>query len=164
MVKKLIAAGADVNKARTLGNPDANPNAQQSNDLTPLYTAANLGHTEIVATLLQHGADRSIRGNALLIETPLEVAERKNHRDIIALLLEQESFIGRLLGGNVASFHLFGYELSFIEFLGVILTPAAIVLTILLFGRKGKKKLQQKKKKKKIISRKKKKKKTKTKS
>jgi ankyrin repeat protein len=69
---KLIAASADVNKART------------SDGCTPLYFAANNGHTAIVSKLLQHGADKSIRG--WQNETPLEAAQRNNHAAIVALL------------------------------------------------------------------------------
>ena len=72
MVTKLIAAGALVNKAET------------GHGMTPLYIAAQEGHTSIVSKLLQHGADKSIRG--WQNRTPLEQAQRKNHAAIVALL------------------------------------------------------------------------------
>ena len=72
MVTKLIAAGADVNKART------------TDGSTPLYIAAQNGHTAIVSKLLQHGADKSIRG--FRNRTPLEAAQLDNHAAIVALL------------------------------------------------------------------------------
>ena len=72
MVTKLIAAGADVNKATT------------DDGCTPLYIAAQNGHTAIVSKLLQHGADKSIRG--WQNETPLEAAQRRNYAAVVALL------------------------------------------------------------------------------
>ena len=71
-MEKLIAAGADVNKART------------TDDSTPLWQAAQNGHTAVVSKLLQHGADKSIRG--WQNETPLEAAQHMNHATIAALL------------------------------------------------------------------------------
>ena len=72
MVEKLIAAGALVDKART------------DHGMTPLYIAAQNGHTAIVSKLLQHGADKSIRGWQK--RTPLEQAQCNNHAAIVALL------------------------------------------------------------------------------
>jgi ankyrin repeat protein len=71
-VTKLIAAGADVDKAQT------------TTGCTPLWQAAQNGHTAIVSKLLQHGADKSIRG--FRNETALEVAQLQNHAAIVALL------------------------------------------------------------------------------
>jgi ankyrin repeat protein len=51
---------------------------------TPLYIAAQNGHAAIVSKLLQHGADKSIRG--WNNETPLEAAQRLNHAAVAALL------------------------------------------------------------------------------
>jgi len=50
VVTKLITPGADVNMART------------TDGCTPLYSAASKVRTAIVSKLLQHGADKSIRG------------------------------------------------------------------------------------------------------
>jgi len=72
VVTKLVAAGADVDKAKTTSGS------------TPLYIAAQKGHTAIVSKLLQHGADKSIRG--FRNRTPLEAAQRKNHAAVVALL------------------------------------------------------------------------------
>jgi len=52
--------------------------------MTPLYMAAQNGHIAIVSKLLQHGADKSIRG--WQNETPLEAAQRQNRAVIVALL------------------------------------------------------------------------------
>jgi len=51
---------------------------------TPLWGPAQNGHTAVVSKLLQHGADKSIRG--FNNETPLEVAQRFNHAAVVALL------------------------------------------------------------------------------
>ena len=72
VVTKLIAAGADVNKAET------------TDGSTPLLIAGYYGHTAIVSKLLQHGADKSIRG--WQNKTPLEAAQGQNHAAIVALL------------------------------------------------------------------------------
>jgi ankyrin repeat protein len=72
-VEKLIAAGADVDKAKT------------TTGCTPLFIAPQNGHTAVVSKLLQHGADKSIRG--FNNETPLEVAQRNNHAAVVALLV-----------------------------------------------------------------------------
>ena len=72
VVNKLIAAGAAVNAART------------DDGSTPLWGPAQNGHTAVVSKLLQHGADKSIRG--WNNETPLEAAQRMNHATIAALL------------------------------------------------------------------------------
>ena len=74
VVTYLIAAGADVNKGLT--------NAGWG--CTPLYIAAQEGCTAIVSKLLEHGADKSIRG--WQFETPLEAAQRMNHGVIVAIL------------------------------------------------------------------------------
>ena len=60
-MERLIAAGADVDKADT------------DDGTTPLYMAALNGHTATVAMLLKSGADKSIRGWE--DETPLEAAQ-----------------------------------------------------------------------------------------
>jgi len=107
VLQQLIAAGADVNKARTTqyettalyiaaqnadlaavtmliaAGADVNM-AETGHGMTPLYYAANKGYTAIVSKLLQHGADKSIRG--WMFETPLEAAQRMNHAATVALL------------------------------------------------------------------------------
>jgi ankyrin repeat protein len=71
-VERLIAASADVDKAMT------------THGSTPLFVAAQNGHTAIVAMLLKSGADKSIRG--FRDRTPLEQAQRKGHAAVVALL------------------------------------------------------------------------------
>jgi ankyrin repeat protein len=72
IVQKLIASGAAVNAMRT------------DDGTTPLYMAAAFGHTATVAKLLQHDADKSIRGEDN--ETPLEAAQSMNYAAVVALL------------------------------------------------------------------------------
>jgi ankyrin repeat protein len=72
VVERLIAAGADVDKATT------------DDGSTPLFMAALNGHTAIVVMLLKSGADKSIRGWG--DETPLEAAEDQGHAAVVALL------------------------------------------------------------------------------
>ena len=74
VVTTLIAKGADVNKVNTNGS-------------TPLYRAAVKGHKVIVSKLLEHGADKSIRG--FQNKTPLEAVKGRrivNRAAIIKLL------------------------------------------------------------------------------
>ena len=72
VVEKLIAAGADVDKAET------------NDGCTPLWIAAQDGHPAIVSKLLQHGANKAIR--SWQNETPLEAAQRMNHAAVVTLL------------------------------------------------------------------------------
>jgi ankyrin repeat protein len=71
-VERLIAASADVDKAAT------------DDGSTPLFMAAQEGHTATVAMLLKSGADESIRG--FRDRTPLEQAQLECHGAVVALL------------------------------------------------------------------------------
>ncbi len=105
-IDELLAAGADVNQARTTdartplfaaamnghftvvtkliaAGVDVNK-AEMTEGVTPLWMAAQNGHTAIVSKLLQHGADKSIRG--FQDRTPLEQAQLQNHAAVVALL------------------------------------------------------------------------------
>jgi ankyrin repeat protein len=106
IVNQLLAADADVGKART--SDGATPlfmvaekgdlcvvaqliaagadvdKARTSDSCTPLFFAAQKGNTETVALLLKSGADKSLRGFAN--RTPLEQAQRFGHAPVIALL------------------------------------------------------------------------------
>ena len=72
VVERLIAASADVDKAKT------------SSGSTPLFVAAQNGHTATVAMLLKSGADKSLRG--FRDQTPLEQAQLQGHAAVVALL------------------------------------------------------------------------------
>ena len=105
-IDELLAAGADVNQARTTdgvtplyfaaykghltvvtklvaAGADIDK-AMTTSGGTPLYIAAQQGHIAIVSKLLQHGADKSIRGFQNM--TPLEQAQRMNRAAVVALL------------------------------------------------------------------------------
>ena len=110
LVKLLIAAGADVNKADKWGSPPlhsaaeyghtdcvklliaagADVNKTNEDSETPLYTAAWNGHTECVKLLIDAGAD--VNKADKFGETPLYKAEEGGHTECAELL--------RAAGGN----------------------------------------------------------------
>ncbi|XP_063448426.1 ankyrin-1-like [Mytilus trossulus] len=63
----------------------ANPNVRLENEETPLYIAANKGHTDIVEVLLENECDITICGNR---KSPLFIAARLGHTEVVRLLLE----------------------------------------------------------------------------
>jgi ankyrin repeat protein len=65
----------------------ANPNIAQQSGETPLYFAAKSCDSEMVAILLQHGADRNIKLRSTN-ETPLDIAT-KNGCSAVAILLKR---------------------------------------------------------------------------
>ncbi len=71
-VKALLDAGADVN-------------AEDFTGWTALHAAVFKGDPTIVALLLEHGAFKE-RSRWLLLETPLRVAERLDHYELLPLL------------------------------------------------------------------------------
>lgn len=62
----------------------AEVNAQDKNGVTPLILAAYYGHTNIIQSLLQNGADKSHRN--ITGHSALAVATSKNHLEINRLL------------------------------------------------------------------------------
>ena len=104
LVKLLIAAGADVNKADKWGSPPlhsaaeyghtdcvklliaagADVNKTNEDSETPLYTAAWNGHTECVKLLIDAGADVNKTNEDG--ETPLYWAESNGHTECAELL------------------------------------------------------------------------------
>ncbi|ORY89836.1 hypothetical protein BCR35DRAFT_300350 [Leucosporidium creatinivorum] len=63
---------------------DSNLNELDAYGFAPIHLATDRGHTEVVKTLLLHGADKQLKdedGN-----TPLQLAELAEHEDLIALL------------------------------------------------------------------------------
>jgi cytohesin len=71
VVRSLIEAGADINKARDIG-------------ATPLYVGAQFGHETVVRALIEAGADinkaRDIGG------TPLSIAAQKGQEATVQIL------------------------------------------------------------------------------
>lgn len=70
--------------ARTLLAQGADPNRQQEGGWTALHAAAQSGDPELVALLLEHGADRTLANDAG--QTPLDLALARNHIAAVALL------------------------------------------------------------------------------
>jgi hypothetical protein len=107
VVKLLLAAGADINRASAQGLTPLYVAAQEghlevvgallaggaavnqaaADGSTPLYIAAQNGHADVVRALLWVGADASIAFNT---STPLAVARRKGHTAIAELLAHPE--------------------------------------------------------------------------
>jgi ankyrin repeat protein len=64
----------------------AEPNTKDRLGLTPLWTAASLGRESVVRALLERGARPNLPDE---IESPLSVAVRYRHKEVIELLLER---------------------------------------------------------------------------
>jgi len=65
----------------------ATANATLHNGVTPLWIAAQNGHTEVVKLLLANKADvNARRGLWIFGEKPIDAARRNHHSDIIELL------------------------------------------------------------------------------
>ncbi|WFD32204.1 putative ankyrin-repeat protein [Malassezia sp. CBS 17886] len=65
---------------------DVDVSLQDSSGWTPLMIAASAGAPQVVALLLEHGADPSVGNNRR--QTALHYASSKNHVDIVRALLE----------------------------------------------------------------------------
>jgi ankyrin repeat protein len=76
-VKRLIEQGADVNA----------PDAEHRIGLTPLHYAAENGHSDTVALLIERGASVSARNR--YGGTPLHTAAEHGHKDVVGLLSER---------------------------------------------------------------------------
>ena len=92
LVKALIEAGADVNK---LASPqfflnDASGKRRKRTDLlrnvTPVFDAADKGHTHVVMELIKAGAD--VNQACSVGFTPLYVAAQSGHDGIVAVLIQ----------------------------------------------------------------------------
>jgi hypothetical protein len=82
VVKALIEAGADVNRP-------ASPRTNGGNllhNVTPVYSAAEKGHTHVVMELIKAGADVN-RANSEGA-TPLFIAAQNGHESCVALLIQ----------------------------------------------------------------------------
>ena len=57
-----------------------------SDNVTPLFTAAENGYLEVTRILLQHGADANSRCNHIM--APLHPASKKGHLEVVQVLLQ----------------------------------------------------------------------------
>jgi hypothetical protein len=78
------AAVNNVDALTILLQHDANKDAQDCHDQTPLFLAAREGSCEAVKQLLEHGANRDIADH--MDRLPRHVAHERMHRDIVSLL------------------------------------------------------------------------------
>ena len=88
-VQRMLQAGADVNTTGDHTMPYGE---------TPLHLAAEAGHREVVALLLEKGAridQENFNG-----ETPLAVAAWRGHLDVVALLLAKGAEVNQRIGNN----------------------------------------------------------------
>jgi len=70
-------------KARSLIARGADVNATDQRGFTSMHRAAEMGETDLVALLLEHGAEPSPLAEG---QTPLSLAQGRNEREVIALL------------------------------------------------------------------------------
>ncbi|MFY9226457.1 MAG: ankyrin repeat domain-containing protein [Blastocatellia bacterium] len=75
---------ADVNKALELIAQGADVNSKDDSDCSPLFLASVLGYTEMVATLIQAGADVNLLAYN---SASLEVAIIRGYTDIVQMLI-----------------------------------------------------------------------------
>jgi ankyrin repeat protein len=87
---KIATVRGDVEAVRVLLVAGAEIDAIVEEDCTALYYAASFNKPDVVQVLLEHGASLETR-NSIFGDTPLEVAERKGHREVLALLQEYAS-------------------------------------------------------------------------
>ena len=85
-MKALIEVGADVNKPASPYWDACGTLDNVVHNVTPLYAAAQNGHTHIVMELIKAGAD--VNRACSVGFTPLYVAAQSGHDGIVALLIQ----------------------------------------------------------------------------
>lgn len=80
----LVTLGLSVNKCADENDPAAWAAWQRCGANTPLHEASKRGQADVVAYLLEHGADANIRNTDR--ETALQLAHGEGHEDVVALL------------------------------------------------------------------------------
>jgi len=96
-VTLLLEAGADVQ------SKDSGGRREESYGFTPLHLAAHGGHAQVVALLLDAGADAETHGGydpPAWGATPLHLAAKEGHAEVVTLLIET--------GADVESWARFG--------------------------------------------------------
>jgi ankyrin repeat protein len=73
----------------------ADPNQRGLNDYTPLHMAVSEHNLPAIELLLKGGADPCLRTRIDDCETPREMAEKVGLRNLVELLVAQESRLGR---------------------------------------------------------------------
>ena len=91
--ERLLEAAFDgpLEEVKELLQSNANIEAKNGYQSTPLLLAAQLGHRDIVDLLLEKNAD--IEAKDQWQRTPLHLAARNGHRDVVHLLLEKNADI-----------------------------------------------------------------------
>jgi ankyrin repeat protein len=84
---RIAAFRGDLGEVNTLIENEASINAANKDGVTPLFMAAQNGHRDTVAALLDHGADAK-QGTTSDGITPLFIAAQRGHREVVALLLD----------------------------------------------------------------------------
>ncbi len=95
----------DIETVRSLIDQRADVNKKAKNDITPLHIAASKGYQDIVALLLEKGADKEVKTLPLLC-TPLHLAIDKGYEGIVALLLEKGANIQAKAYRGATALHL----------------------------------------------------------
>jgi ankyrin repeat protein len=81
------AMRGDLSRVEVLLQQGADVNAAQGDGMTALHWAAELGHADMAARILEAGADVSVK-TRVGDYTPLHVAARGGHADVTRVLLE----------------------------------------------------------------------------
>ena len=79
----------DIKTTKLLLESNANPNLGNKYGDTALHMACRQGYLEIVKLLLEHNANLDIENRFVGANTPLKLAERERHEEIVALLKEK---------------------------------------------------------------------------
>ena len=77
----------------------ADVNASNHNGATPLYVAAQNGHTEVVKLLLANKADVNARHTDG--RTPLWMAAQEGHTEVVKLLLANKADVNTRRGSRI---------------------------------------------------------------
>eukprot|EP00435_Cladocopium_sp_Y103_P040740 s1500_g11.t1 len=89
-----LASGETLTASQLLLETGADKDAQETDGTTPLYSGAAQGHVNVVALLLEAGANKDQpAGPATGGSTPLFIAAENGHLDTVRLLVESRAAI-----------------------------------------------------------------------